>query len=139
MQEIMGGIQLINIYPLKASFANNLHEIHGIEALMLARINRVKAAILGLIVCLPPIMRIVIFGTQEPTGSIDATVIFTALCFVTTLHDVLDAMSAMVRVQEILLEPDLPLARKVQGWIMRLTSSMCHCHTAQTTRLFSLM
>jgi len=104
MQEIMGGIQLIHIYALKASFANNLHEIHGIEALMLARINRVKAAILGLIVCLPPIMRIVIFGTQEPTGSIDATVIFTALSFVTTLrvlssklpkslHDVLDVMS----------------------------------------------
>ena len=139
MEEIMRGIKLIKIYGWEASFAKNLQEIRGVEALMLARINRVKAAILGLIVCLPPIMCIVIFGSQEPTGSIDATVIFTALPFVTTLHDVLDAMSAMVRVQEILLEPDLPLARKVQGWIMRLTSSMCRCQTAQTTRLFSLM
>jgi ATP-binding cassette subfamily C (CFTR/MRP) protein 1 len=126
MEEIMRGIKLIKIYGWEASFAKNLQEIRGVEALMLARINRVKAAMLGLIFCLPPLMCMVIFGTQEATGSIDATVIFTALSFFNTLRvpfsklpkslrDVLDAMSAMVRVQEFLLEPDLPVADKVQA------------------------
>jgi ATP-binding cassette subfamily C (CFTR/MRP) protein 1 len=106
MEEIMRGIKLIKIYGWEESFAKNLQTIRGEEALMLARINRVKAAMLGLIFCLPPLLCAVIFGTQEATASIDPTVIFTCLSFFNTLRvpfsklpkrlrDVLDALSAM--------------------------------------------
>jgi hypothetical protein len=43
------------------------------------RINQVKAAILGLIYSLPPLMHTVIFGIQEATGEIESGVIFTTL------------------------------------------------------------
>jgi hypothetical protein len=65
MEEIMRGIKLIKIYGWEASFSKNLSEIRSEEAAMLDRINRIKAAMLGLIFCLPPLMCMVIFGTQE--------------------------------------------------------------------------
>jgi len=78
----------------------------------------IKATILGLIFALPPLLSLVVFGTQEATGSIDPVVVFTALSFFNTLRvpfsklpkslrDVLDSFSAMERIQHFLLEPDL--------------------------------
>jgi hypothetical protein len=104
VEEIMRGIKLIKIYGWEASFAKNLSEIRiGRTVALLSRINRIKATILGLIFCLPPLMSVVIFGTQEATGQIEAVVVFTCLSFFNTLRvpfsklpkslrDVLDAI-----------------------------------------------
>jgi ABC-type multidrug transport system fused ATPase/permease subunit len=123
MEEIMRGIKLIKIYGWELSFSQNLEEIRTTEARMLARINRIKAAMLGLIFCLPPLMCMVIFGTQEATGEIESVVVFTCLSFFNTLRvpfsklpkslrDVLDAFAAIDRIQEFLFEPDLPKSDK---------------------------
>jgi ABC-type multidrug transport system fused ATPase/permease subunit len=69
---------------------------------------------------MPPLMSLVIFGTQEATGSIEPVEIFTVLSFFNTLRvpfsklpkslrDVLDAYSCLERIQHFLLEPDLDM------------------------------
>ena len=123
MEEIMRGIKLIKIYGWEASFSDNLKEIRSEEAHMLDRINRMKAAMLGLIFCLPPLMCMVIFGTQEAVGEIESVVVFTCLSFFNTLRvpfsklpkslrDVLDGISCLERIQDFLLEPELSIADK---------------------------
>jgi ABC-type multidrug transport system fused ATPase/permease subunit len=121
MEEIMRGIKLIKIYGWEASFSKNLSEIRSEEAVMLDRINRIKAAMLGLIFCLPPLMCMVIFGTQEAVGQIESVVVFTSLSFFNTLRvpfsklpkslrDVLDGISCLERIQNFLLEPELSIS-----------------------------
>jgi ATP-binding cassette, subfamily C (CFTR/MRP), member 1 len=121
MEEIMRGIKLIKIYGWEASFFKNLNNIRDEEGFLLLRINRIKAAILGLTFCLPPLMCMVIFGTQEATGKIETVVVFTTLSFFNTLRvpfsklpkslrDVLDALSCFERIQAFLLEPELGVA-----------------------------
>lgn len=121
MEEIMRGIKLIKIYGWEASFSKNLSEIRSEEAVMLDRINRIKASMLGLIFCLPPLMCMVIFGTQEATGQIESVVVFTSLSFFNTLRvpfsklpkslrDVLDGISCIERIQNFLLEPELAIS-----------------------------
>ena len=123
MEEIMRGIKLIKIYGWESSFSDNLKEIRAEEAFMLDRINRIKAAMLGLIFCLPPLMCMVIFGTQEAVGEIESVVVFTSLSFFNTLRvpfsklpkslrDVLDGISCLERIQDFLLEPELAFADK---------------------------
>jgi ABC-type multidrug transport system fused ATPase/permease subunit len=123
MEEIMRGIKLIKIYGWEASFFKNLNEIRKEEGKLLSMILRIKAAMLGLIFCLPPLMCMVIFGTQEATGKIESVVIFTTLSFFNTLRvpfsklpkslrDVLDAFYSMERIQDFLLEPDLAMEGK---------------------------
>jgi ATP-binding cassette, subfamily C (CFTR/MRP), member 1 len=118
MEEIMRGIKLIRIYGWEASFFKNLNNIRDEEGFLLLRI---KAAILGVTFCLPPLMCIVIFGTQEATGKIETVLVFTTLSFFNTsrvpfsklpksLRDVLDAMSCFERIQAFLLEPELGTA-----------------------------
>jgi ABC-type multidrug transport system fused ATPase/permease subunit len=117
-EEILRGIKLIKIYGWESSFAKNVTALRDEETQLLDRINRIKAAILGFIFCLPPLMSLVIFGTQEATGTIESVVVFTALSFFNTLRvpfsklpkslrDVLDAFSCLERIQNFLLEPDL--------------------------------
>jgi ABC-type multidrug transport system fused ATPase/permease subunit/HSP20 family molecular chaperone IbpA len=121
MEEIMRGIKLIKIYGWEDSFFKNLNNIRDEEGFLLLRINRIKAAILGLTFCLPPLMCMVIFGTQEATGKIETVVVFTTLSFFNTLRvpfsklpkslrDVLDAFSCFERIQAFLLEPELATA-----------------------------
>jgi ABC-type multidrug transport system fused ATPase/permease subunit len=118
MEEIMRGIKLIKIYGWEESFFKNLNEVRAEEALLLNRINQIKATILGLIFCLPPLMCMVIFGTQEATGKIESVLVFTTLSFFNTLRvpfsklpkslrDVLDAFSCLDRIQNFLFEPEL--------------------------------
>ena len=118
MEEIMRAIKLIKIYGWEASFFKNLNAIRTEEKGLLYKVNFVQSTILGLIFCLPPIVSLVVFGTQEATGEIDPVVVFTTLSFFNTLRvpfsklpkslrDVLDAFSAMDRIQEFMLEPDL--------------------------------
>jgi len=118
MEEILRAIKLIKIYGWEDSFFKNLQNVREVESSMLNRINMIKATILGLIFALPPLLSLVIFGTQEATGTIEAVVVFTALSFFNTLRvpfsklpkslrDVLDAFSAMDRIQDFLLEPEL--------------------------------
>jgi ATP-binding cassette, subfamily C (CFTR/MRP), member 1 len=100
------------------------------------RINQIKSAILGMVFCLPPLMTMVVFGTQDAIGDIDAVVVFTALSFFNTLRvpfsklpkslrDVLDAISCMERIQAFLLEPDLdsedPSKLKLAGNVHGIT------------------
>jgi ATP-binding cassette, subfamily C (CFTR/MRP), member 1 len=141
MEEILRGIKLIKIYGWEQSFFKNLNLIRAEEAVMLGRINRIKSAILGMVFCLPPLMAMVVFGTQEATGKIESVVVFTALSFFNTLRvpfsklpkslrDVLDGISCLERIQAFLLEPDLPskdaseekLAGRVQGIRMEKAS-----------------
>ncbi|KAI2499417.1 hypothetical protein MHU86_15062 [Fragilaria crotonensis] len=123
MEEIMRGIKLIKIYGWESSFSKNLSEIRSEEAAMLDRINRIKASMLGLIFCLPPLMCMVIFGTQEATGQIESVVVFTSLSFFNTLRvpfsklpkslrDVLDGISCLERIQNFLLEPELAISER---------------------------
>lgn len=118
MEEIMRAIKLIKIYGWEASFFKNLNAIRSEEKALLYRVNLVQSTILGLIFCLPPIVSLVVFGTQEATGKIDSVVVFTTLSFFNTLRvpfsklpkslrDVLDAFSSMDRIREFMLEPDL--------------------------------
>ena len=118
MEEIMRGIKLIKIYGWEASFFKKVSDVRTEELGLLARITRIKAAMLGLIFCLPPLMCMVIFGTQEATGKIESVVVFTVLSFFNTLRvpfsklpkslrDVLDAFYCMERIQDFLLEPEL--------------------------------
>ena len=119
MEEILRGIKLIKMYGWEASFFKNLNTIRAEEAVMLSKINRIKSAILGMVFSLPPLMAMVVFGAQEGTGQIEGVVVFTALSFFNTLRvpfsklpkslrDVLDAVSCLKRIQDFLLEPDLP-------------------------------
>ena len=121
MEEIMRSIKLIKIYGWEASFFKNLNEIRAEESRLLNRINTIKASILGVIFCLPPLLCLVIFGTEEATGTIESVAVFTSMSFFNTLRvpfsklpkslrDVLDAFSAMERIQDFLLEPDLSIA-----------------------------
>lgn len=125
MEEILRAIKLIKIYGWEASFFNNIFEVREEEKAWVARINQVQATILGLIFCLPPLVSLAVFGTQELMGSIEPVLVFTTLSFFNTLRvpfsklpkslrDVLDAFSAMERIQEFLLEPELhpELAKK---------------------------
>jgi ABC-type multidrug transport system fused ATPase/permease subunit len=125
-EEILRGIKLIKIYGWEASFSKNVEALRDEETILLDRINRIKAAILGFIFCLPPLMSLVIFGTQEATGTIESVVVFTALSFFNTLRvpfsklpkslrDVLDAFSCLERIQNFLLEPDLSNADTVDA------------------------
>ena len=127
MEEIMRAIKLIKIYGWEASFFKNLTEIREEEAVIEAGVSRVQATILGLIFALPPIISLVIFGTQEATGSIESVVVFTTLSFFNTLRvpfsklpkslrDVMDAFSCMDRIQHLLLEPELhsELSKKIE-------------------------
>jgi ABC-type multidrug transport system fused ATPase/permease subunit len=118
MEEILRGIKLIKMYGWEGSFFENLHKIRKEEGDMTDRINRIKSLILGLIFCLPPMMCMVIFGTQEATGKIEPVLVFTVLSFFNTLRvpfsklpkslrDVLDAFSCLERIQDFLLEPEL--------------------------------
>jgi ATP-binding cassette, subfamily C (CFTR/MRP), member 1 len=118
MEEIMRGIKLIKIYGWEESFFKNLNLVRAEEAQLLNRINQIKATILGLIFCLPPLMCMVIFGTQEATGKIESVLVFTTLSFFNTLRvpfsklpkslrDVLDAFSCLERIQNFLFEPEL--------------------------------
>jgi ATP-binding cassette, subfamily C (CFTR/MRP), member 1 len=118
MEEIMRGIKLIKMYGWEASFFKNLTNIRKEEGDLLVSINRIKATILGLIFCLPPMLSLAIFATQEATGEIESVLVFTVLSFFNTLRvpfsklpkslrDVLDAFSCMERIQAFLLEPDL--------------------------------
>jgi ATP-binding cassette, subfamily C (CFTR/MRP), member 1 len=119
MEEILRSIKLIKMYGWEASFFKNLNAIRAEEAVMSGRINRIKSAILGMVFSLPPLMSMVVFGAQEATGKIEGVVVFTALSFFNTLRvpfsklpkslrDVLDAVSCLQRIQDFLLEPDLP-------------------------------
>jgi len=121
MEEIMRSIKLIKIYGWEASFFEKLHNIRDKEGEMLDSLNKIKATILGLIFSLPPLLCLLIFGTQEATGQIESVAVFTSMSFYNTLHvpfsklpkslrDVLDAISSMERIQSFLLEPDLALA-----------------------------
>ncbi len=123
MEEIMRGIKLIKIYGWEASFNKKVTDIRTEEVFLLDRINRIKAAMLGLIFCLPPLMCMVIFGTQEAVGEIESVVVFTSLSFFNTLRvpfsklpkslrDVLDGISCIERIETFLLEPDLSNANK---------------------------
>jgi len=123
MEEIMRSIKLIKIYGWEDSFFKKLHAIRDEEGKMLTSINQIKATILGLIFSLPPLLCLVIFGTQEAKGKIESVVVFTAMSFYNSLRvpfsklpkslrDVLDAISSMERIQHFLLEPDLALATK---------------------------
>jgi len=135
MEEIMRAIKLIKIYGWEESFFKSLNAIREEESGMLNKINTIKATILGLIFALPPLLSMVIFGTQEATGSIEAVVVFTALSFFNTLRvpfsklpkslrDVLDSFSAMDRIQNFLFEPDLhPELNKHEHRLN--TSSVC--------------
>jgi ATP-binding cassette, subfamily C (CFTR/MRP), member 1 len=118
MEEILRGIKLVKIYGWEASFFKNLNDIRTEEGNLLSRINTIKATIVGLIFCLPPLMCMVIFGTQEATGKIEPVLVFTVLSFFNTLRvpfsklpkslrDVLDASSCLERIQDYLAEPDL--------------------------------
>ncbi len=118
MEEIMRSIKLIKIYGWEASFFEKLNNIRAEEGRLLSSINSIKAAILGVIFCLPPLMCLVIFGTEEATGTIESVAVFTSMSFFNTLRvpfsklpkslrDVLDAISSMERIQDFLLEPDL--------------------------------
>jgi ATP-binding cassette subfamily C (CFTR/MRP) protein 1 len=118
MEEIMRAIKLIKIYGWESSFFENLNAIRSEEKSLLYGINTVQSTILGLIFCLPPIVSLVVFGTQEATGKIDSVVVFTTLSFFNTLRvpfsklpkslrDVLDAFSCFDRIQDFLLEPEL--------------------------------
>jgi len=118
MEEILRGIKLVKIYGWEASFFNNLNAVRKEEGDLLGRINMIKATIIGLIFCLPPLMCMVIFGTQEATGTIEPVLVFTVLSFFNTLRvpfsklpkslrDVLDASSCLERIQDFLLEPEL--------------------------------
>jgi ATP-binding cassette, subfamily C (CFTR/MRP), member 1 len=120
MEEIMRSIKLIKIYGWEDPFFKNLNEVREEEANLLGFINGIKTVILGLIFSLPPMMSLVIFGTQEATGSIQPVVVFTTLSFFNTLRvpfsklpkslrDVLDAYSCLERIQHFLLEPDLDM------------------------------
>jgi ATP-binding cassette, subfamily C (CFTR/MRP), member 1 len=119
MEEILRSIKLIKMYGWESSFFKNLNTIRADEAVMFGRINRIKSAILGTVFSLPPLMAMVVFGAQEATGTIEGAVVFTALSFFNTLRvpfsklpkslrDVLDAISCLKRIQDFLLEPDLP-------------------------------
>ena len=118
MEEILRGIKLIKIYGWEDSFFKNLNQIRGEESIMMNRINQIKSAILGMVFCLPPLMTMVVFGTEEATGKIESVVVFTALSFFNTLRvpfsklpkslrDVLDGVSCLERIQDFLLEPEL--------------------------------
>jgi ATP-binding cassette, subfamily C (CFTR/MRP), member 1 len=118
MEEIMRAIKLIKIYGWEDSFFKNLNAIRSEEKDLVAKINFVQATILGLIFCLPPMVSLVVFGTQEATGEIESVLVFTTLSFFNTLRvpfsklpkslrDVLDAFSCMDRIQGLLLEPEL--------------------------------
>ena len=118
MEEIMRAIKLIKIYGWEACFFKNLNEIRTEEMQLLAKINMVQATILGLIFCLPPLVSLAVFGTQEAIGEIEAVVVFTVLSFFNTLRvpfaklpkslrDVLDAFACLERIQDFLLEPEL--------------------------------
>jgi ABC-type multidrug transport system fused ATPase/permease subunit len=118
MEEIMRAIKLIKIYGWEASFFKNLNAIREEERNLTAKINVVQATILGLIFCLPPIVSLAVFGTQEATGTIEPVLVFTTLSFFNTLRvpfsklpkslrDVLDAFSCMERIQDFMLEPEL--------------------------------
>jgi ATP-binding cassette, subfamily C (CFTR/MRP), member 1 len=121
MSEILRGIKLIKIYGWEASFFEKLNLLRDQEGRMLVIINAVKSAILGLTFCLPPLMCMVIFGTQEATGTIEKSVmVFSALSFFNTLRvpfsklpkslrDLLDSLACLGRIQSFLLEPDLPV------------------------------
>jgi ABC-type multidrug transport system fused ATPase/permease subunit len=118
MEEILRGIKLIKIYGWEASFFKNVTAIRAEEAALLTKINIIKATILGLIFCLPPLMSLAIFGTQEALASVEAVMAFTVLSFFNTLRvpfsklpkslrDVLDAFSCVERINQFLFEPDL--------------------------------
>ena len=125
MEEILRGIKLIKMYGWEGSFFKNLHSIRNEEGAFLSKINGIKSAILGLTFCLPPLMCMVIFGTQEAIGKIDSVVVFTTLSFFNTLRvpfsklpkslrDVLDAISCLERIQNFLLEPELTLVDEMK-------------------------
>jgi len=118
MEEIMRSIKLIKIYGWEESFFKKLHAIRDEEGEMVNNINQIKATILGLIFSLPPLLCLVIFGTQEATGSIESVVVFTSMSFYNSLRvpfsklpkslrDVLDAIASLERIQHFLEEPDL--------------------------------
>lgn len=118
MEELLRGIKLVKMYGWEGSFFKNVVGIRKEEADFLGRINLDKSIILGLIFCLPPLMCMVIFGTQEATGEIESVVVFTTLSFFNTLRvpfsklpkslrDVLDALSCLERIQDFLLEPEM--------------------------------
>jgi len=118
MEEIMRSIKLIKIYGWEASFFKNLNKIRAEEAEINRGINSIQAAILGLIFCLPPIISVVIFGTQEALGSIEPVTVFTTLSFFNTLRvpfsklpkslwDVMDGFISINRIEHFLLEPEL--------------------------------
>ena len=123
MEEILRSIKLIKIYGWEESFFKKLHAIRLEESTLLNNINKVKSAILGLIFCLPPMLCVVIFGTQEALGEIESVTVFTAMSFFNTLRvpfsklpkslrDVLDALTSMERIQAFLLEPDLAVTKE---------------------------
>jgi ATP-binding cassette, subfamily C (CFTR/MRP), member 1 len=118
MEEILRSIKLIKIYGWEASFFKNINQIRLEEKKMIANINIYQSVIYGLIFSLPPLVSCAVFGTQEAVGSIEPVLVFTTLSFFNTLRvpfsklpkslrDVLDALAAMERVQDLLLEPEL--------------------------------
>jgi ABC-type multidrug transport system fused ATPase/permease subunit len=121
MEEILRAVKLIKIYGWEASFFKKVHAIRAEEGKMGNSINQIKSLILGLTFCLPPLMSMVIFGTQEALGKIDSVLSFTVLSFFNTLRvpfsklpkslrDTLDAISCMERIQSFLLEAELDVA-----------------------------
>jgi ABC-type bacteriocin/lantibiotic exporter with double-glycine peptidase domain len=118
MEEILRSIKLIKIYGWEASFFQNIHKIRLEEKKTIANINIYQSIIYGLIFSLPPMVSCAVFGTREALGTIEPVLVFTTLSFFNTLRvpfsklpkslrDVLDALAAMERVQDLLLEPEL--------------------------------
>ena len=118
MEEILRSIKLIKIYGWEASFFQNINKIRLEEKKTIANINIYQSIIYGLIFSFPPMVSCAMFGTREALGTIEPVLIFTTLSFFNTLRvpfsklpkslrDVLDALAAMERVQDLLLEPEL--------------------------------
>jgi ABC-type multidrug transport system fused ATPase/permease subunit len=118
MEEILRGVKLIKIYCWEDKFKASIGALRKNEAAVLFGINTIKSIILALIFTCPPMFCIVIFGTHESFGDLDATIAFTTLTFFNTLRlpfvklpkslrDVLDARLALDRIEAFLLERDL--------------------------------
>jgi ATP-binding cassette, subfamily C (CFTR/MRP), member 1 len=118
MEEILRSIKLIKIYGWEASFFQNIHKIRVEEKKAISNINIYQSIIYGLIFSLPPMVSAAVFGTREALGTIEPVLVFTTLSFFNTLRvpfsklpkslrDVLDALAALERVQDLLLEPEL--------------------------------
>lgn len=118
MGDIIRGIKLIKLYGWEALLHKELSIIRKGEGDLLYQINWIKATILGMMVSLPSLLCIVVFGVQGTTGTIQSAMVFTVISFFNTLRlslskipksfqDVLDGAACLERIQTFLLEPEL--------------------------------